>query len=191
MKAFIYLSQCSASTLVICGIYILKFTFEEKNKSHRKHSQGFLCNQRPGSLKNYGSSAPCSRPQSHQTKMETVLEDQRGSFDVSGPKGRLLEMMPSPQVGLGAPPSTAGAAAPRPPISSICWKRESTFSTLTQKLGLGVSPPPPAFAGSKETIFSTTGGLAQHYVQHLLCPPRRPLSALGKPTGCSLDFTCK
>ena len=163
---------------MICVIYILKFTFEEKNKSDHKHSQGFLCNQRPGSLKKYGSSAPWSRPQTHQTKMETLLEDQRGSFEVSGPKGRLLEMMPSSQVGLGAPPSTVGAAAPSPPISSICWKRESIFSTLTQKLGLGGSPPPPAFAGSKESIFSTTGGLAQRYVQHLLCPPRRCCSQL-------------
>lgn len=73
-------------------------------------------------------------------------------------------MMPSSQVGLGAPPSTAGAGAPRaPPPSPAFAGSGNLFSQPNPKVGVrGLPPTPPAFAGSKESIFSTAGGLAQH-----------------------------
>lgn len=140
--------------------------------SCHKHSQGFMYHQRPGSLKNYRSSAPGSRPQTHQLyeNNQNGVQPlaQQGSLRVSGPKGRQVEM-PRSKVRPGAQPSKAGGAgcppALPPLISSVCWKHKSIFSTTT----------------SKERTLGTRD-LAQRHVQHLPCPPELLLSAHRKPT---------
>lgn len=65
----------SIKTGHLCNLHL-----KTKKLSDHKHSPGFRCCQRPGSLKKkYGSTAPGSKPQTHQTQMETFLEDQRSS----------------------------------------------------------------------------------------------------------------
>lgn len=78
-----------------------------------------------------------------KTKMETSLEDQQGPLEVSGPKGRLVELMPRSMAGPGAPPSllsSAGFAGSRSLLSQLQLIRSEHQACAVQ---LQHQPCPP------------------------------------------------